>query len=73
MFGRLTVLMLLLILFMTWNGHEEKERKTLPVVASVDLAKYVGQWYEIARLPNRFEKACVSSVTATYPSAPTEN
>lgn len=51
---------------MTWNGHEEDERKTLDVVSSVDLARYAGRWYEIARLPNRFEKKCVSSVTATY-------
>ncbi|HET6669476.1 MAG TPA: lipocalin family protein, partial [Pyrinomonadaceae bacterium] len=44
----------------------DKERKPLTVVPSVDLGKYVGKWYEIARLPNRFEKQCVSTVTATY-------
>lgn len=38
----------------------------LEVVPSVDLLRYVGQWYEIARLPNRFEKKCVDSVTANY-------
>lgn len=38
----------------------------LEVVPSVDLSRYVGQWYEIARLPNRFEKKCADSVTATY-------
>ncbi|MBC7489084.1 MAG: lipocalin family protein, partial [Glaciimonas sp.] len=27
-------------------------------VASVDLARYVGKWYEIARFPNRFQKKC---------------
>jgi apolipoprotein D and lipocalin family protein len=38
----------------------------LRVVKSVDLARYCGTWYEIARLPNRFQKECVSDVTATY-------
>jgi len=42
----------------------------LEVVASVDLSRYVGQWYEIARLPNRFEKKCADSVTATYTLRP---
>ena len=38
----------------------------LQVVPSVDLSRYVGQWYEIARLPNRFQKKCADSVTANY-------
>ncbi len=38
----------------------------LEVVGAVDLSRYVGRWYEIARLPNRFEKKCGDSVTATY-------
>ena len=43
------------------------DRKSeLEVVSAVDLSRYAGRWYEIARLPNRFEKKCVDSVTATY-------
>ena len=41
-------------------------KSELGVVAAVDLSRYAGRWYEIARLPNRFEKKCVDSVTATY-------
>ncbi len=37
----------------------------LPVVKHVDLEKYAGTWYEIARLPNSFEKG-LKCVTATY-------
>ncbi len=40
--------------------------KTLATVPSVDLKRYVGVWYEVARLPNRFEKDCAANVTATY-------
>jgi apolipoprotein D and lipocalin family protein len=42
------------------------QRADLEVVPHVDLNRYVGRWYEIARLPNRFEKKCDGSVTATY-------
>ena len=35
-------------------------------VPSVDLDRYAGRWLEIARFPNRFQKQCVSDVTADY-------
>ena len=37
----------------------------LDVVESVDLTRYTGKWYEIARYPTFFQAACVSS-TAEY-------
>ena len=33
----------------------------LPTVTSVDLTRYQGTWYEIARLPNWFQKGCTQS------------
>jgi len=38
----------------------------LATVASVDLDRYVGRWYEIARFPNRFQKDCSGPATADY-------
>ena len=38
----------------------------MKVVPEVDLKRYQGKWFEIARLPNRFEKSCERNVTATY-------
>ncbi len=35
-------------------------------VPRVDLDRYLGTWYEIARLPNRFQDHCVGDVTAEY-------
>ncbi len=32
----------------------------------VDLQRYVGLWYEIAKLPNRFQRQCVGGTTAEY-------
>lgn len=39
---------------------------SLPTQSNVDLNKYVGVWYEQARLPNRFQKDCVADVRADY-------
>jgi apolipoprotein D and lipocalin family protein len=38
----------------------------LPVVESVDFQRYAGKWYEIARLPNFFQRKCVGDVSAEY-------
>jgi apolipoprotein D and lipocalin family protein len=38
----------------------------LPTVAGVDLARYAGAWYEIALLPNRFQRQCVADTQARY-------
>lgn len=35
-------------------------------VPAVDLDRYLGQWYEIARFPNRFQKKCAGEVRASY-------
>lgn len=37
----------------------------LPTVSSVDLTRYLGRWYEIARFDHRFERGC-SDVEAFY-------
>jgi apolipoprotein D and lipocalin family protein len=35
-------------------------------VAFVDLDRYAGDWFEIARFPNRFQRQCEGDVRATY-------
>ncbi|HEU4622291.1 MAG TPA: lipocalin family protein [Burkholderiaceae bacterium] len=39
-------------------------------VSHVDLDRYVGHWYEIARYPNRFQAQCLGQVTADYTKLP---
>ncbi|WP_020654868.1 lipocalin family protein [Massilia niastensis] len=41
-------------------------RKTLATIPSLDVNRYMGNWYEIARFPNDFQKKCVGDTTATY-------
>ncbi len=38
----------------------------LATVASVDLNRYLGNWYEVAMIPNRFQKMCASDTQANY-------
>ena len=45
--------------------HRDADAPPLTTVERVDLTQYTGRWYEIARLPNRFEKGC-EGVTADY-------
>lgn len=35
-------------------------------VGDVDLPRYAGQWYEVAKYPNRFQRQCIGDTTATY-------
>jgi apolipoprotein D and lipocalin family protein len=42
------------------------DAKPLTVVNNLDPSKYGGRWFEIARLPNRFQDKCASDVTAEY-------
>ncbi|OTG66795.1 hypothetical protein B9T28_04555 [Acinetobacter silvestris] len=42
------------------------ENQTLPTVERVELDKYLGVWYEIARKPMYFQNQCARDVTARY-------
>jgi apolipoprotein D and lipocalin family protein len=39
---------------------------TLPTVASVDVPRYLGTWYQQALIPNKFQAMCASDTRATY-------
>ena len=52
---------------MTTRGYpQEHLLQPVSAVPFVDFNRYAGLWYEIARLPNRFQEQCVGDVTATY-------
>ena len=48
------------------SADNSSRGRELRVVSHVDLSRYLGKWYEIARYPNRFERDCASDVTASY-------
>lgn len=44
----------------------QKSKDDLPTVSKVDLKRYTGKWFEIARYPNKFQDKCAGNTTATY-------
>ena len=45
-----------------------QELATSPVktISTLDVSRYLGTWYEIAKFPNWFQKKCVSNTKAVY-------
>ena len=42
------------------------QQNPLKTVKFVDLKKYVGLWYEVAKIPNSFQDQCIKNTTAKY-------
>ena len=53
---------LLAVMMGATSLHSEPVR----TVDAVDLDRYLGDWFEIARFPNRFQRSCAGDVRATY-------
>lgn len=47
-------------------GSNPINNQEMQTVDQVDLGKYVGLWYEIAKIPNPFQKMCTGNTTAQY-------
>jgi apolipoprotein D and lipocalin family protein len=45
----------------------------LTTVPALDVPRYMGRWYEIAKHPNRFQTRCISDTTAEYRLQPDGN
>jgi apolipoprotein D and lipocalin family protein len=46
------------------------QNQNVSTVERVDLDRYLGSWYEVARFPNRFQRQCTGDVKATYEKRP---
>jgi apolipoprotein D and lipocalin family protein len=51
---------------MAWFTQGFAQTAAVKTVAHVDLQRYAGKWYEVARIPNRFQKKCSRDVSAEY-------
>ncbi len=47
-------------------GAGEDDSSPVTTVEFVDLSRYTGLWYEVAKIPNRFQKQCARGTTAEY-------
>ena len=61
---------ILLLLLVSVNAAVSDEDISVKTVPDVDLERYMGNWYEIARIPNSFQKKCIGNVTANYTLRP---
>jgi apolipoprotein D and lipocalin family protein len=58
-----------LLIFSTFVSAQKKDsdnKTQVQTVSSLDLQRYSGKWYEIARYPNKFQRKCVGNTTTTY-------
>ena len=60
------VVVVILMVSLGSASAESTTRTPLRTVDSVDLSRYSGTWYEIARYPNRFQRECQSDTKAEY-------
>ncbi|MBQ5947326.1 lipocalin family protein [Massilia sp. ST3] len=56
----------LLLLGLHTGAAQAAAAAPLATIPALDLQRYLGTWYEIARFPNDFQKKCVGDTTATY-------
>lgn len=52
------------------QAQEAQAKRPLATITSLDVPRYMGRWYEIAKFPNRFQRDCVSNTSATYSVLP---
>lgn len=52
------------------NAQSPAPLAPLATVPGVDLDRYMGRWYELARFPNRFQSDCIGPATADYQLRP---
>lgn len=67
---KITTLLIAILLFSVSSLIAQTKPAELMSVPSLDLNRYSGKWYEIAKYPNRFQKQCVGNTTANYTLKP---
>lgn len=45
-------------------------QEPLTTIPSLDVPRYIGTWYEIAKYPNFFQRKCASNTVANYEAQP---
>ena len=57
---------IILIAIFCFAGIQYLHGQPVQTVENVDLNRYAGLWYEIAKIPNSFQKKCLAKTTAEY-------
>ena len=69
----LSLAIITLLVFTAKIPADTENMNEVTSVEYVDVRKYMGTWYEYARIPNRFQNKCVGNVTANYTLLPDGN
>ena len=69
----ISTLGLLLICFGSSQVFAQQSDQNVRTIATLDVSRYLGTWYEIAKFPNWFQKKCVSNTKAVYSAKPDGN
>jgi len=62
----IALLGLLLICFGSTQVMAQQGDQAVKTIVVLDVSRYLGTWYEIAKFPNWFQKKCVSNTKAVY-------
>jgi apolipoprotein D and lipocalin family protein len=78
LFPHLRVLILSILVF--WficlgsvQANAQQVDQSVKTIGTLDVPRYLGTWYEIAKFPNWFQKKCVSNTKAVYTAKPDGN
>lgn len=65
---RTTILILLNLIFLGIGQSVALANEPTPLatISALDVPRYMGRWYEIAKYPNRFQRKCVADTSAEY-------
>ena len=55
---------LIIAVFMLTVANIKGQENLPQTVQSLDIKKYVGLWYEVAKIPNWFQKQCVKGTNS---------
>jgi apolipoprotein D and lipocalin family protein len=75
-FSRASLIFILGFLLICLGSSQALAQQADPgvkTIATLDLPRYLGTWYEIAKFPNWFQRKCVSNTKATYSAKPDGN
>lgn len=64
--SRRVVVGLGLLALNAWAQPTPVAIQALAPIAALDVPRYLGRWYEIAKYPNSFQKKCVANTQAHY-------
>ena len=68
-----SLLGVLLISLGAAHANAQQDTQSVRTIAALDVPRYLGTWYEIAKFPNWFQKKCVSDTKAVYTAKPDGN